>query len=125
VGAVLRLVIVEDGAEPERLVALTSRLRDELIGLDVADVELERLDSVPAGSRTRSGAVAGLLVTLGGSADGLRSLVWMLREWIEREPCAVQVEIGAEVLRLSGGAAGDQSRLIEEFLRRPEAGLTS
>ncbi|MET0423085.1 MAG: hypothetical protein ABW046_04385 [Actinoplanes sp.] len=120
-GPVLRLVIVEDGAEPERLVGLTSRLRDELARLDVADVELERLNSVPAGSRTQPAAVAGLLVTLGGSADGLRAVVVMLRQWIEREdcaPCTVRVEIGADALELSSGGAADQDRRTDTFLEK-------
>jgi hypothetical protein len=118
----LRLLLEEDGADPERVDLLTGHLRRELAQLDV-----ERVGPLPAGEAppgTRGldvAAVGGLLVVLGQSATALTAVVAAIRGWLARSPGparTVRVELGGDVLELSQASASDQDRLIELFVRR-------
>ncbi|MFB9239946.1 hypothetical protein ACFFWC_31215 [Plantactinospora siamensis] len=123
-GEEMRLHIAEDGADPERVAALTGYLRDELRQLDVAEVRALPGSEPPPGSRAFDAvAVGGLLVTLGRSAEGLRSVVGAIRAWLSRGDGVrrtVRLELGGDVLELSEASAADQQRLIELFVRRHE-----
>jgi hypothetical protein len=122
VGEEIRLHFAEDGADPERVAALTGYLRDELRQLDVEEVSALPGGEPPPGSRAFDAvAVGGLLVTLGRSADGLRSVVGTIRKWLSRGDGArrtVRLELGGDVLELSEASAAEQQRLIELFVRR-------
>ncbi len=118
----LRLLLEEDGADPERVDLLTGHLRRELAQLDV-----ERVGPLPAGEAppgTRGldvAAVGGLLVVLGQSATALTAVVAAIRGWLARSPGparTVRVELGGDVLELSQASASDQDRLIELFVQR-------
>jgi hypothetical protein len=118
----LRLHFAEDGADPERVAVLTGYLRDELRQLDVDDVSALSAGVPPPGSRAFDAvAVGGLLVTLGRSADGLRSVVGAVRKWLARGDGVrrtVRLELGGDVLELSEASAAEQQRLIDLFVRR-------
>jgi hypothetical protein len=122
VGEEIRLHFAEDGADPERVAALTGYLRDELRQLDVEEVSALPGGEPPPGSRAFDAvAVGGLLVTLGRSADGLRSVVGTIRKWLSRGDGVrrtVRLELGGDVLELSEASAVEQQRLIELFVRR-------
>ena len=65
--------------------------------------------------------VGALLIALGQSADGLRSVVSVIRDWLRRGQGtgrAVRLELGGDALELSQASAADQERLIELFIRR-------
>jgi hypothetical protein len=121
----LRLHFAEDGADPERVAALTGYLRDELRQLDVDDVSALPAGPPPAGSRAFDAvAVGGLLVSLGRTSDGLRSVVGTVRKWLARGDGVrrtVRLELGGDVLELSEASAADQQRLIELFVRRHDS----
>ena len=76
----LRLQLSEDGADAERLAVLTGYLRAELLQLDVDNVTALEAGAPPPGSRAFDVAIVGaLLVALGQSAEGLRSVVSAIR----------------------------------------------
>ena len=122
----LRLQISEDGADPERLAMLTGYLRRELLQLDVDNVTSVPADKPPPGSRAFDvSAVGALLVALGQSADGLRSVVTAIRDWLRRGQGAcrtVRLELDGDALELSQASAADQERLIELFVSRHASG---
>ena len=122
----LRLQLSEEGADAERLDALTGLLRGELLQLDVEDVTGLRAGEPAPGARGLDvAAVGGLLVGLGGSAEGLRSVISAIRAWLARggqTRRTVRLEIGGEVLELSEATTADQDRLIGLFISRHAAG---
>jgi hypothetical protein len=126
--SVLCLYLSEEGADVERLDALSGYLRAELVELDVEGVATLPAGAVPPGAR--SGVVAtigGLLVNLGDAADGLASVVSAVRAWLRRGEASqrkVRVELDGDVLELSQPSMADQERLIELFISRHQPGLS-
>jgi hypothetical protein len=122
----LRLQLSEEGADAERVAVLTGYLRGELLRLDVEDVTALHTGEPPAGSRgVDVAAIGALLVSLGQSADGLRSVVAAIRDWLRRGEGtgrAVRLELGGDALELSRASTADQERLIELFIRRHATG---
>ena len=122
----LRLQLSEDGADAEQLATLTSYLRAELLQLDVEDVTALPAGAPPPGARAFSvDTVGALLIALGQSAEGLRSVVSAIRDWLRRGDGTrrtVRLELGGDALELSQASAADQERLIELFVRRHTTG---
>ena len=121
----LRLQLSEEGADAERLTVLTGYLRAELLQLDVEDVSAPPAAEPPPGARVSGVATVGaLLIALGQSAEGLRSVVSVIRDWLRRgggTGRAVRLELGGDALELSPASAADQERLIELFVRAGKA----
>ena len=70
----------EEGADAERLAVLAGYLRAELLQLNVEDVTAPQAGEAPPGARVVGvAAIGALLVTLGQSAEGLRSVVSVIR----------------------------------------------
>jgi hypothetical protein len=123
----LRLQLSEEGADAERLAMLTGYLRAELLQVDVQDVyALPAPGEPPPGTRAFGvDTVGALLIALGQSAEGLRSVVSAVRDWLRRGDGprrTVRLELGGDALELSQASAADQERLIELFVRRHTAG---
>lgn len=122
----LRLQLSEEGADAERLAVLTGYLRSELLRLDVEDVTALPAGAPPPGARAFDVATVGaLLIALGQSAEGLRSVVSAIRGWLRRgegKGRAVRLELGGDALELSQASTADQERLIELFVRRHATG---
>lgn len=116
----LRVQISEEGADAGRLATLATRLRAELLQLDVEDVAAPRAGEAPAGARAVDvTAVGALVIALGKSAGVLRSAVSAIRDWLRRGEGTgrmVRLELGDDVLELSQASAADQERLIELFV---------
>lgn len=125
----LCLLFSEEGADAERLAALTGYLRAELLQLDVEDVRALPAGTPPPGARGSDLATVGaLLVGLGQSAEGLRLVVSAIKDWLRRgdgKGRAVRLELGGDALELAQASAADQERLIELFVRRHTAGETA
>lgn len=121
----LRLQISEEEADAARLAEVTGYLRAELLQLDVENVTTPQSGDVPSGARVVGVAAVGtLLVALGQSADGLRSVVSAIRDWLRRgegSPRTVRLELDGDALELSQASAADQERLIELFVSRHAA----
>jgi hypothetical protein len=118
----LRLQFSEEGADAERLAVLTGYLRQELLQLDVDDVTALPPGDPPPGARAFGAASVGaLLIALGQSAEGLRSVVSAIRDWLRRGDGTrrtVRLEIDGDALELSQASAADQQRLVELFVSR-------
>ena len=118
----LTLHIAEDGADAERIEALTGHLRRELLELDVDDVQPARGGPAPDGARAVDLAVIGaLIVSLGSSAASLKDVVTVVRGWLSRGAGAkrtLKLQIGGDSLELSEVSVAEQDRLIEMFIRR-------
>jgi hypothetical protein len=118
----LHLHLSEEGADAERLATLTGYLRGELLQLDVEDVTALPAGEPPPGSRAFDAAAVGaLVIALGQSAEGLRSVVSAIRDWLRRGEGTrrtVRLELAGDALELSQASAADQQRLIELFISR-------
>ncbi|HET6290325.1 MAG TPA: hypothetical protein VFG15_26695 [Amycolatopsis sp.] len=121
----VRVQLGEDGADAERVDQLTGYLRGELIDRGITEVTALPAGPAPPGSRAFDVAtVGGLLVTLGQSADGLRSVVAAVREWLSRGgrvKRTVRLEIDGDVLELSEASLTDQDKLVDLFVSRHSA----
>jgi hypothetical protein len=72
--------------------------------------------------------VGALLIAVGQSFEGLRSVVSVIRDWLNRGAGtgrAVRLELGGDTLELSQASAADQERLIELFIRKHATGETA
>jgi hypothetical protein len=122
----LRLQISEEQADAARLAEVTGYLRAELLQLDVENVTTPQSGDVPPGARVVSVAAVGtLLVALGQSVDGLRSVVSAIKDWLRRGEGTrrtVRLELDGDALELSQASAADQERLIELFVSRHAPG---
>ena len=122
----LQIHLSEDGADAERLDALTGYLRDQLRQLDVEDVTALRDGEIPVGARAFDAvAIGALLVALGDSTEGLRSVVATIKSWLGRGDGVrrtVRLEISGDVLELSEASVVDQERLVRLFVDRHTAG---
>ena len=122
----LRLLLEEDGADAERVDALTGHLRRELAQLDVERVTPLSAGEAPAGTRGLDAVtIGGLMVALGQSATALAAVITAIRGWLSRSPGparTVRLELGGDVLELSQASASDQDRLIELFVQRHASG---
>lgn len=121
-GSELRLQLAEEGADAERLAALTRYLRAEILQLDVEDVTSLQAGEPPPGSRVVGvAAVGALLIAFGQSAEGLGSVVSAVRDWLRRGDGTrrtVRLELDGDTLELSQATAADQAQLIKLFVSK-------
>jgi Effector Associated Constant Component 1 len=114
----LEIRVVDPDADASRLDELTSRLRRELLQLDVQGVE--RASTGPAPPGTRAGEVAEigtLVVTLTTTPALLTSLVVALRAWLGSKSKRSATVTGPEgSIVLTGLSSSDQQRLIDAFV---------
>ena len=108
------------GAGEEELETLSTRLRGELLELDVAAVDRARSESVPDGARGLELAALGtLLVTAGQGWDVLANVVNTVRSWASRETGrTVKLTLDGDAIELTGASSEDQRRLLEAFIER-------
>ena len=108
------------GAGDEELDLLTTRLRTELLQLEVADVRRAPGAPAPAGTRGLDVETLGtLLVSLATAPGVLREVVGTIRDWLGRSRArSVFLEMDGDVLHVTGLSSADQDQLIEAWLRR-------
>ena len=125
-GEEVSLRISEEDADAERLAALSGYLRAELLQLDVEDVVPQRAGDAPPGARAVDITAAGaLVVALGQSAEGLRSVVSAITGWLGRGEGTrrtVRLELGRDTLELSHASTADQDRLIDLLISQHATG---
>jgi hypothetical protein len=118
----LQVWLAEEGGDSDRLDAMESRLRNELLDLDVVRVAPLTREAPPTGAKAVDAVAAGaLLVTLSQSADSLLSVISTIRQWLGREKAAhrsVRLEIAGQSLEISDATQDDQDRLIQLFVDR-------
>jgi hypothetical protein len=107
---------------------LVGYLRAKLLRLDVEDERAIPAGEPPPGARLVGVAAAGaLLIAIGQSFEGPRSVVSAIRDWLRRaegKGRAVWLELG-DALGLSQTSMADQERLIELLIRKHATGETA
>lgn len=109
-------------SDQEEVDALTRLLRERLLELDVANVELSRAGQIPTGAKPVDAITVGAIaVTMAPIA--LRSVLSLVQSWIESRPVrTVSLTLGENSLELGAVSSADQQRLIEAFLAAVETG---
>jgi hypothetical protein len=122
----LDVQLVDPSADEERVDALASQLRRELLEMDVEDVRRRSAGAAPDGTRALElAAVGALIVTMQQSSELLIRVVGAVREWLKRDPepaRTVKLTIGDRTIELSAASSEQQDRLITEFVRAVEPG---
>jgi hypothetical protein len=122
----LAIELSEAGSDPARLDELTSRLREELLDLDVDDVERVSAGEAPAGTRAiELAAIGALLVTMQQSGVLVAKVVNTIREWLKRDPeptRAVKITLGDRTIELTAASSEQQDKLVAEFVRASSGG---
>jgi hypothetical protein len=122
------LQLGEEGADAERLDALTGRLRQELLQLDVDDVQRTTAGPAPDGARAVDvAAIGALVVSIGSTAVGLKDVVSVVRGWLSRGDGVrrtVKIQIDGDALELSEVSISEQDRLVNLFVDRHTSGST-
>lgn len=118
-------VNVTDEADAEEAERWALRLRDELAGLDIEGVEPARPGPVAAdlahGAKGLPEVVGWLGLALG--AVSIEVVAGLIIEWVSRTRKQLEVVIGDQTLRVSGGSSDDQVKIVEAWLRQHPAGL--
>jgi len=110
----------------EELSSLTVMLREELLDLDVDDVRPVIEGAAPPGSKAIEVAALGaLVVSLVKSPKVLLGVVRAIAGWVERSGArSVRVQIGTDVLEVTGISSEDQRAVIASWIERQSAGTT-
>jgi hypothetical protein len=118
----LRILLQTEDPDPEDLAADTSRLRRQLLELDVDDVRLATAGPAPDDSRAGDVLEVGtLLVALAGTPHLLSSVGQVLSGWMSsRHGRAVAVQIGENRIELTGASRDDQERMLRLFEQQVE-----
>jgi hypothetical protein len=112
-------VAIGQDAEAEELAEATLQLRRELLELDVEAVELVRAGEPPPGTRAVDLVALGMLIVPIVSSAPIGAVVAAVQAWIGGHgPRTVKLEIGGDVLELSGVSSKEQRRLTDAWLRR-------
>lgn len=115
-------VAVESGADAEEVAEATLQLRRELLDLDVESVEIPRTGDPPPGSRAVDLAALGTLVVTVAQSQLLGSVVAAVGSWLAgSRQRSIKLELGGDVLELTGVSSDEQRRLTDEWLRRHES----
>ena len=107
-------------ADDEHVYELTSRLRRELLELDVQAVRRPRADATSDGSRAAEAVEAGaLVVALVTSPTLVTALVETVRSWMSRSSArSVRLEMDGDAIELSNASDADQQRLVAVWIDR-------
>lgn len=113
-------VQAESDVDDEELAALTSRLREELLDLDVEDVSPMAEGGAPAGAKGfELLAVGGLVVRFLGRQDVLRGVVATVRSWLARQPVrSIELELDGDTCKVTGATSEEQDKLIDLWIER-------
>jgi hypothetical protein len=116
----LRVRILDDEGDAAALERGSIQLSQELGQLAVDSVTGLPGGEAPDGSRSASvTALGALLVSLNPSATLLVKLVQTVRGWLTRGGGnrTVRLEVGGDVLELTGTTSAVQDRLVDEWIR--------
>ena len=107
------------GAEVEEVAEATLQLRRELLELDVEAVDLARAGEPPPGTRAVDFIALGTLVVTVANSGLLNAVVAAVRSWVGGHPQrSIKLQLGGDVLELSGVSSEEQRRLADAWIRR-------
>jgi len=106
--------------DDEELAQLTSRLRDELLRLDVDVVYLASGGEAPDSSKgVGLLAAGGLVVQFLLRQDLLHSIIDGVRSWLGRQHArSIKLTLDGDSLELTGVSSAEQDRLVELWVMR-------
>jgi hypothetical protein len=117
----IQLAIGPD-TDAEEVAEAALRLRRELLDLDVEAVEPPRGGEPPPGTRAVELAALGALAVTLSQSQLLTPVVAAVRAWLAgQQQRSIKLELGGDVLELSGVSSKQQQRLVDEWLRRHES----
>jgi hypothetical protein len=107
-------------ADFEELAQLTSRLRDELLGLDVDAVQAASDGDAPDSSKGFALlAAGGLVVRFVLRRDLLESIIEGVRSWLVRQHArSIKLTLDGDSLEVTGVRSAEQDRLVELWVMR-------
>lgn len=107
-------------ADDAELAELAMGLREELLALDVASVDVASAGPAPAGTRGGDAlAVGALIVSLAASSGLLGAMVDAVASWVARPgQRSVRLELDGDVLEVAGVSAREQQRLVQTWIDR-------
>jgi hypothetical protein len=107
-------------ADPDEQSNSATRLRAELLELNVDSVDPVRSGPAPAGAKGDAVTLTTLAVTLAPIA--VTELIKALQTWLSRhERASVSVESGGEKIQVTGTPSKEQQRLIDAFVAKHKA----
>ena len=111
-------------ADPVAVDEATSRLRKELLLLDVDGVQRPSAGKAPSGTRgAESIELGGLVVTLARNSDKITAVVRTLQGWLARDhDRTIKLELDGDSIEVSGAPSAEQERLISAFVERHASG---
>ncbi len=115
----IQLAIGPD-TDAEEVAEATLQLRRELLDLDV-EVERLRAGEPPPGTRAVELAALGALAVTLSQSQLLTPVMAAVRSWLAGQQRSIKLELGGDVLELSGVSSKQQQRLVDEWLRRHES----
>jgi hypothetical protein len=121
----LRLVLrVNDtDADDQQRDELARRLRDELMALNITVEGVTAGEAPPSAKAVEVAAIGALMLTLSQSPV-LAAIITAVSNWLgQRRQRTVRLELGGDVLELSGQPSQEQRRAIDAWLRRHEPDL--
>ena len=121
------VTLSERGADAARVDTLHRQFRAELRQVDDVDVRAPATGAIEPGSRGLDAATLSTLAVAVLGSGGLTALIATVRDWLGRghdEPRSVRLEIGGDVIELSGASSEEQDRLVALFLARHEVAAT-
>jgi hypothetical protein len=105
-------------ADPEELATAAGQLREGLLELDIDNVELERTEAPPVGSKAVDLVEIGSLIVTAAQSQ-LGQVVAVIGSWLASRPeRTVRLEIDGDVLELRGVSSSEQQRLTNAWLAR-------
>jgi hypothetical protein len=114
----VRVAVGPDG-DAEEITEVTRQVRRELLALDVEAVRTPAEGDAPAGSKGLELAALGALVVTVGRSQVLSSIVAAVRSWLAgSKQRSIRLELGGDVLELTGVSSKEQRRLTDEWLLR-------
>lgn len=106
-------------ADAEDVTEATIQLRRELLELDVDAVEIPSAGEPPPGTRAAELAALGALAVTIAKSQLLPAVVAVIQSWLSRSRHrSIKLELGGDVLELTGLSSDEQRRLTDEWLRR-------
>ena len=112
-------IAVGPDADADDVAEATLQLRRELLNLDVDAVEVPRAGEPPPGTRAVDPGALGALVVTIGQSQLLGAVVAAVQSWLSRSrQRSIKLELGGDVLELTGVGSDEQRRLTDEWLRR-------
>ena len=119
---VLQVAIGLD-SDPEEIVRVTSQLRRELLDSDIDVVETPSTGEPPPGSKGVNVTALGALFVSIADSQLLAAVVTAVRSWLAGSSRrSIKLQLGDDVLELSGVSSKEQKRLTDEWLARQTTG---